>query len=77
MSIQSALNYALISSEANGLIVGHSSATRTIYVLPCWEVESEGDVAELAIANALSWADQNGMGDFKVSYAFRDDSNQI
>ena len=71
------LRYMLASTEANALIVGWNECAQTFHALPCWEAESETQVQDLALINAIAWADADGMGDVCVVYGFRDDSNQI
>jgi len=71
------LRYMLASTEANALIVGWNECAQIFHVLPCWEAESETQVQSLALANAIAWAEADGIGDVCVVWGFRDDSAQI
>ena len=75
MNIQKVLADALAQTEANGLVMGYAPENQRIFVLPIWEAESSADVENQAFATALRWADENGRGDIRVEWAYREDHN--
>lgn len=70
MDIQDLIDHALSTTEANAVIVGHAPATNRIWVLPCWECESVEALNAIAVANSITWADQNGAGPVEVYTGF-------
>jgi hypothetical protein len=77
LNMQTRVEQALEKTEANGLILGYCQHTNRAYVLPCWEAETRDDVESAALANALTWADENGAGTVEVVWAFRDDEAKV
>jgi hypothetical protein len=75
--LESTISKALETTEANGLVLGHTTDNATIFCFPMWEAESEVDVIAAALQCAVRWADDNGQGELRVSYGFRDDTIDI
>lgn len=76
-ALDKAMAAALESTEANGFVMGYCQAKNRIYVLPLWEAENKQEVEAVAFAQACRWADDNGMGDCVVQWAYREDHNGL
>lgn len=71
--LHTAIETALQSTEANGIVLGYNRAAETIRALPLWEAESAADVLTSALTTAIIWADQDGEGEIQVAYGYRPD----
>lgn len=75
--LASTIKHALESTEANDIVLGLCRDNEEIFCLPVWEATSEADMLSQALFSAIRWADDNGIGEIRVAYGYRDDTNTI